>query len=491
MPVQLLLKSNEVIQRKSITSYQGKPFIETMTNGYFIVDDKWTVKYWNKAAEKLLGVSENEIAGKNLWQQFAKSIPVEFYAVYHKAFLKDIPVHFQEYWVEMDAWFDVATWYSEDALCVSFKSSNHPYPENPANPQERLNTLTELYRFVTEITNDCLWEWDLGTNEIFWIDGGHKRVFGYPIENTLVPAGFWKSCIHPDDKDRVLLKLREIINQGNECIWEDEYRFKKSDGTYNYVCDRGHIMYDENKIATRIIGATQDISKRVLLEKKLSSQKMEQQHAITRAVMTAMENDRASIGQEIHDNLGQVMIVAKMYMQMVQKSEENRDVNISKALGYIQEVIDVIRKISKTLIIPPSHIIGLLNNIRILITDVMAVHSIKIELHETSIVESELPHELQVNIFRIIQEQVNNILKHSAASRASIELRKHKDQIVLSIKDNGKGCEEKKEKKGVGIINIKSRVELFHGIVSIHSQPGKGYELEAVFPLDLISREPA
>lgn len=74
MSVQLLSKPNRGIQKTIINNYQGKPVIETMTNGYFIVDHKWTVKYWNKAAEKLLGITATDIIGKNLWEQFADSI---------------------------------------------------------------------------------------------------------------------------------------------------------------------------------------------------------------------------------------------------------------------------------------------------------------------------------------------------------------------------------------------------------------------------------
>ena len=93
------------------------------------MDQQWTVKYWNKAAERLLGVAAEDIVGKNLWEEFAGIIPLDFYTVYHKAFLQDIPVHFEEYWGEMGAWFDVITYHCDDTLSVSFKSSNHPDPE--------------------------------------------------------------------------------------------------------------------------------------------------------------------------------------------------------------------------------------------------------------------------------------------------------------------------------------------------------------------------
>ncbi|MFI5193770.1 MAG: PAS domain S-box protein [Chitinophagales bacterium] len=87
--------------------YPVRAVTETVANGFFTVDQKWSVKYWNKAAEKIMGVKTEDIIGKNLWEEFSDIIPVDFYSTYHKAFLADVPVHFEEYWGEMEAWFDV------------------------------------------------------------------------------------------------------------------------------------------------------------------------------------------------------------------------------------------------------------------------------------------------------------------------------------------------------------------------------------------------
>ena len=102
--------------------------------------------------------------------------------------------------------------------------------------------LNEIYRFVTEVTADCLWEWDISAMEFFWLDGGHSRVFGYPIINAIVPQQFWESCIHPQDKRRILAGLESAISNGSATIWEDEYRFRKADNNYWYVRDRAHII---------------------------------------------------------------------------------------------------------------------------------------------------------------------------------------------------------------------------------------------------------
>ncbi len=460
--------------------YTGIPVTETIINGFFTVDHKWTVKYWNSAAEKLLGVLAKDIVGKNIWEEFAGAIPLDFYTVYHKAFLQDIPLHFEEYWGEMGAWFDVVTYHVNDTLSVSFKSSSRT--ADPESPAQQLKTLNELYRFITEVTNDCLWEWDLLAKEIFWIDGGHKRIFGYQIENTLIPQSFWENRIHPDDKIRILTRLNGIIADGNCTVWEDEYRFKKGNGEYAYVHDRGHIIYDDGR-ASRMVGATQDITARKLTEIKLADERLTRIKEITNAVLTAQENERADIGRELHDNLNQILGAAKLYIEMAKKDEGKREICLEKSSRYIVNVIAEIRRISRALATPVAHVAGLFDRIKILLDDLVVLYPVKIEFNPDGIHEEDLNERLQLDIFRIVQEQMNTIVRHTKATEARISLSKEANEIILLIADNGQGHDILKEKKGVGIINIRSRVELYHGKVTIVSKPSEGYKLKVALPL--------
>jgi PAS domain S-box-containing protein len=396
----------------------------------------------------------------------------------------------------MGAWFDVITYHCEDTLFVSFKSSNQPaYPGNSkltGHPLQQFKILNELYQYVTEVTNDCLWEWDLQARELFWIDGGHKRIFGYQIENSLIPQSFWESRLHPDDKAGVLARLNKIIYEASEHVWEDEYRFKKADGDYAWVHDRGHIIYDEDHKSSRMIGATQDITEKVLLRKKLDGERRATQREITEAILTAQEKERSDIGKELHDNLNQTLVVAKLYLQMAKTYESNREMYHEKSFELIEDVIQEIRRISKKLVIPATHITGLFDNIKNLLHDLSIIHPIKIEFYRDGITENELADKLQVTIFRIVQEQVNNILKHSKATQASIRLSRHENELTLLITDNGKGCDLLKEKNGVGIINIRSRAEIYNGSLSIISRPGEGFKLKVALPVSehILLKEP-
>ncbi len=608
MAEQYLLTPESLTQVKRNHGFKGNQIANVIKNGFFMLDRKWTVTHWNKSAEQLLRIEAKDIIGQNFWKMFAGVLPLNFYTVYQKAFQLDYPVQFEEYWAEMGAWFNVIAYQTDDHLSVSFKCSNQP-----ENPEHKLKALHELYLFVTEVTNDCLWEWDLQAKQFFWIDGGHKRLFGFPIENALVPQRFWESRIHPDDKERLLAGLQKIIDSGTIVVWEEEYRLKKADGIYAYVHDRGHIFYDDNQKAIRMIGATQDItvrktteiqlleSERKLsliarqttnaviitdadekiiwvnsaftriteyepeevmgkkpgsflqgkntdektiqylhqqiknkkpfdciilnysksgraywihmqgqalfdehgtverfftiqtdvtekadLESKLKAERLEKHKEITEAILTAQENERKEIGIELHDNINQILAVAKLYLQMAKKADTVNQEYLDKSIGFIMEVIDAIRKISKKLIIPGVNEIGLQDNIKNLLADLAVIHPVEFEFHTDGMMEDELGSKLQVTIFRIVQEQVNNILKHANATHGSIHLGKHNNHVVLLIADNGSGYDLTKDKNGVGIMNIKSRAALHNGRVSIASKPGKGFSLKVTIPLNQV-----
>ena len=156
---------------------------------------------------------------------------------------------------------------------------------------------------------------------------------------------------------------------------------------------------------------------------------------------------------------------------------------LEKSSGFIVNVIEEIRRISKTLSVP-GMVMGLFDSIRSLLTDLIIVHALKIEFQTTGVNEDDLDERLQLTIFRIVQEQLNNILKHSKATHATINLTRQGNEIILFISDNGRGCNILEAEKGVGHINIMNRVEFYHGSVTTVSKPGEGYQLKVVLPLN-------
>jgi PAS domain S-box-containing protein len=317
--------------------------------------------------------------------------------------------------------------------------------------------------------------------KITWINNAFTRVTEYEPEEVMGrnPGSFLQGAdTDPSTVEYLNQKIKD--KQAFDC---EIINYSKSGRKY-WMLVHGQPLLDDKGNFEQFFAIRTDITERVLLENKLVQERMTKQKEITAAVLTAQETERADIGKDLHDNLNQVLAVAKLYVQMAQTNEKNREMYLAKSCEYIVNVIEEVRKIAKKLVIPGTHIIGLFDNIKNLLKDITIIHPIKISFQAKDLVEDDLNEKMQVNIFRIVQEQVNNILKHANATMAKIILSRQGNEIVLFIGDNGDGCDLLKEKNGVGIINIKSRVELYDGIVIIISKPGKGFKLKVVLPLN-------
>ena len=140
--------------------------------------------------------------------------------------------------------------------------------------EEALRRSNERFNLAVRATNDIIWDWNLITDEVWWNDNLGK-VLGYEREEIDPSNRFWYGNIHPDDRDRVESGLAQLLDSGG-ANWSDEYRFRRADGTYAHVFDRGHVVYDENGRPVRMIGAIADITRRKETEETVRSQALQQ-----------------------------------------------------------------------------------------------------------------------------------------------------------------------------------------------------------------------
>jgi PAS domain S-box-containing protein len=116
------------------------------------------------------------------------------------------------------------------------------------------------YGYVTKATSDAIWDWDISKGTLYWGEGFYK-IFGYQPEEIKTGIYSWMQFIHPDDLQYISKSLIDICHS-NETNWKEEYRYKKKDGTYADVVDRGFVIRDKAGIAVRMVGAMHDISER-------------------------------------------------------------------------------------------------------------------------------------------------------------------------------------------------------------------------------------
>ena len=224
-----------------------------------------------------------------------------------------------------------------------------------------------------------------------------------------------------------------------------------------------------------ILELANDVTERVQLEKALNEQHVTRQRQITEAVIVAQEKERTEIGKELHDNVNQILGASNLYINTAMTDEDMRQELLGRSTELVSKAINEIRKISKSLITPGLREIGLIESIEDIIEDIrVARDAPAIDLDLVNIDEDQIEERRKLTLFRIVQEQLNNIVKHARATQVVIRLSLEREYIVLMVVDNGVGFDAARHRRGVGITNIISRAELFSGKVEIASAPGEG-----------------
>ena len=200
---------------------------------------------------------------------------------------------------------------------------------------------------------------------------------------------------------------------------------------------------------------------------------------IVRAVLKAQEIERHKIGLELHDNINQLLVTVRLYIDAIERDPQCRRDLIATAKEYLDLAIAEIRAIGKQQVMPLKGC-----DLKELIDELVVDMNDRTNTTFNSIVQADLAidDDLKLNIFRIVQEQIMNILKHACASVANVTIGQVERVMLIKITDNGKGFNPLIRRKGIGITNMINRVESYNGDVLIDSNPGQGCTIEIRIP---------
>ena len=224
--------------------------------------------------------------------------------------------------------------------------------------------------------------------------------------------------------------------------------------------------------------------KKLKAKAQLQKEINKQQDIAARAVLDAEERERRRIAGDLHDGVGQMLSAALMNMNGLYKNlklTSEEDTKAQKTLALVNESYDEMRSISHQMM--PNALIksGLASAVKEFLNKIDK-DIIKINL-ETIGLKNRINEQTETVLYRVIQETVNNVIKHSGANKLDIVLMKDEEGVSATIEDNGKGFDKSKIKKeGIGISNIYSRVEFLKGTVDIDTSPGKGTLIAIYIP---------
>lgn len=364
---------------------------------------------------------------------------------------------------------------------------------------EEIRIAKERYDIVAKATNDALYDWDLKANTVYRTGDGLKVLFGYHDQSVINEHNFWISRIHPEDYDHCLRTLHSIFADPAKHTCNQEYRFRKADGNYAHVFDKGFIIRDDKGHAIRMIGATQDITRIKESEILLKELNETLEKRAKELVISNSELEQFAYIAS-HDLQEPLRMVTSFLTQLEKKYKDQLD---DKAKQYIHFATDGAIRMRRL-------ILDLLEYSRVgrqtcekEKTDISELLDEAIKFNRSAIDEKnavirykDLPvvYGNKSRLQQVFQNLISNALKYQkqqAVPVITITGKETDTHWQFSITDNGIGIEEKYFEKifvvfqrlhnkdeysgtGIGLAICKKIIESHHGRIWIESTYGAG-----------------
>ena len=339
---------------------------------------------------------------------------------------------------------------------------------------ERKKSISELeesekrYSDLFYLSPEPMWVFNTETFRFVQVNKAAIELYGYSEEEYL------NMTLMDIKSDEDVPKVKEWIRNGglnNGTVKRRASHYKKSGEIIDVEMYTSQIVINHKKFGSVI---ALDVTEKKLYE-----------HKIMKAIIKTQEDERYEIGGELHDNVCQILGASKLYLGMLKGSLPAESMNFfDQCNENICSALDEIRSLSHRLAPAFFDDSTMEESFRRLFNTFTIGGRIELVLHfEDSVKEYPLSRELHLNLYRILQEQLKNILKYAKASVVEVDVLIYNNKVKMKISDNGIGFNVDTVKGGIGLANMKRRTELFSGIFEIDSSPGIGCTILIDIPL--------
>ena len=318
--------------------------------------------------------------------------------------------------------------------------------------------------------------WMAGTDRLCtYVNQTWLEFTGRPLEAEL--GNGWAEGIHNEDLERCLKTYSQAFDQRQSFAME--YRFRRSDGEYRWVLDTGVPRFNPNGSFAGYIRSCLDITGRKLAEEALAS--------VGRRLIEAQEEERTRIARELHDDIGQRIALLGVELESCDRQAPGSEVDIHDCLQLAcQRVSDLgedIQALSHRLHSSKLEYLGLLSAAKSFCSELSEQRNVRIEFKHSDIPRA-IPKGISLCLFRVLQEALQNAIRHSGAQDFAVEVHGTQDGIRLIVSDSGIGFDSQHavNGRGLGLISMRERLRLVNGELSIQSEPGRGTTVLARVP---------
>ncbi|MFZ0300460.1 MAG: PAS domain S-box protein [Candidatus Sulfotelmatobacter sp.] len=366
--------------------------------------------------------------------------------------------------------------------------------------EELLRRSEERFRALVNASSDVVYRMSPDWSELGQLDG---RGF---VADTGTPRNDWlNEYIHPDDQPLVLEAIREAVRTRNP--FQLEHRVRRADGTLGWAYSRAVPLLNGNGEILEWFGAATDVTARKEAEenfRKLAqtldaevrarTRELEEQSNHVRQLswrlLRSQDEERRHIARELHDSVGQTLTVLDINFELFMQEAGYKSSEVASKIEEIQKTVQQLHREIRTtsyLLHPPLlDENGLYSAISWYLQGLRERSGLEVQL-DIPKAFGRLPRDMELVIFRLVQECLTNIHRHSESKTASIRIARESNQISLEIKDQGKGmspprlAEIQLGRSGVGITGMRERLSQFEGTMRIESD-GTGTRIFATIP---------
>jgi len=320
------------------------------------------------------------------------------------------------------------------------------------------------------------WEYEPAAGTISWVD---RTTLRRPSSESQGPVLFADVLqhVHPDDRIMLLELAGRVVNEGG--AFSAEFRMFARDGSIRWMLGKGELLRSEGESGAKIAGVTLDVS-------ELKRTQLELQE-LAKRLMEAQEEERRRISRELHDDIGQrvslLAIELDLVRQLLEGQEHLRD-RVERAQAATGELGTDLHQLSHALHSSKLQYLGLPAALRELCSRIAEKHSLTVQL-DCEEQRVALPEEDALALFRVAQEALNNVVRHSRATKVKVALTQTPNEVRLMVCDNGTGFDPVRKTSGIGVIGMRERLRAIEGEFQIITEPRGGTEVHAKVPIPL------
>jgi PAS domain S-box-containing protein len=336
---------------------------------------------------------------------------------------------------------------------------------------------------ATDAANLGIWIRDLVRDEV-WASDKWRTLFGFTKSERIDLNGYLQK-LHPEDRVDVRQTLAKALSSDGH--YETEYRVLLPDGQLRWIASRGRVEFNAAEQPVLVRGTSLDITPRKLAEEAARN--------LSGRLIRAQEDERRRIARDLHDDLSQRLALLSVELELFgQKPPTQSEAIAGRMLefsGIVKHLSSDIHRLAHELHPAKLSQLGLATAVRGLCKELAAAHQLAIEF-ESRDVPRTLPDDVALCLYRITQEALQNVIKHSGAVSARVELAAHENRLQLSITDDGHGFEPAAAPANgtLGLVSMRERVRMVQGQIGVNSRPGAGTQIEVSVPLRIAADAP-